>query len=213
MNFALPMGDQIVIDANIVLIENRKKEFAKKFGEAQFKEQAPVNEDDFMIDRDEPKANNATFDKVEYNRLKMLEEHNRRFYNPAPRPQPIQPLRDNLPPIALRVNNLLNRRAPLDDDMIPAFRDPQGLHGLLAERIGGANLLFPERPERDMFGMMNNRFPRANLFLVNRDRIMNPPRRNSLDFGQHAQRINNDFMFRNNFRDNGMVQNPNFDRE
>ena len=85
MNVALPMGDQIVIDSNIVLIENRKRDFAKKFGEAKFKEHAPVNEDEFKIDREEPKANIATFDKVEYNRKKMLMEHNRRFYMPAPR--------------------------------------------------------------------------------------------------------------------------------
>ena len=100
----------------------------------------------------------------------------------------------------------------MDDDMIPVFRAPQALGGLLAGRIGGANLLFPERPERDMFGMVNNRFQRANLFPVNRDRIINQ-RRNSLDFGHHAQRINDDLVFRNNFRDNGVILNPNFARD
>ena len=81
MSVELPMGDQIVINANKVLIEGRKKDFEKKFQEAKRKDAIDIDENEFNIDVEETKANQTTFDSVDYNRRRVLEEHQRRFYN------------------------------------------------------------------------------------------------------------------------------------
>ena len=91
MQVELPMGDQIVINANKVLIEGRKKDFERKFQEAKRKESADLDESAFNIDAEEAKANLTIFDSVDYNRRRMLEEHHRRFYLPQPI-FPIQPV-------------------------------------------------------------------------------------------------------------------------
>ena len=57
MSVALPMGDEIVINANKVLIGERKKEFEKKFQEAKRKDAADLDESEFNIDAEESKAN------------------------------------------------------------------------------------------------------------------------------------------------------------
>ena len=57
MSVVLPMGDQIVINANKVLIEGRKKDFEKKFQEAKRKDAVDLDESEFNIDAEESKAN------------------------------------------------------------------------------------------------------------------------------------------------------------
>ena len=80
---SIPLGNLIVINSNIVLIENRKKAFESKFKSVLLKQNdVVVDEDGLEIPNDEPTAQEPVFNRVEFTRKKMLEEHNRRFYMP-----------------------------------------------------------------------------------------------------------------------------------